>query len=115
MAGSIEQVVHSFGYGADGSYPFAGLLYVSGMLYGTTSSGGTHIVDGALFQVNPATGAEKVIYSFCSRKNCVDGETPLANLMTLAARCTGKRPVLPGVGHLVQYDVISGWLRRVAV
>ena len=34
-----EKVLHSFGYGADGKDPVAGLLDVRGILYGTTYSG----------------------------------------------------------------------------
>jgi uncharacterized repeat protein (TIGR03803 family) len=58
-----EGVLHSFGSGADdGQVPEAGLLNVSGTLYGTTCCGGTH-GDGTFFSVT-TKGVEKVLYSF---------------------------------------------------
>ena len=48
-----ESVVHAFTGGADGSYPFAGLvLDATGNLYGTTYSGGTGNV-GTVFKIVP--------------------------------------------------------------
>jgi uncharacterized repeat protein (TIGR03803 family) len=38
----VEQLVHSFAGGADGSSPEAGLIEVGSTLYGTTSAGGAH-------------------------------------------------------------------------
>ncbi|HEX4158175.1 MAG TPA: hypothetical protein VHY79_06845 [Rhizomicrobium sp.] len=32
---------------------------------------------------DPNTGAEKVLYSFCSLTNCTDGATPFANLIAV--------------------------------
>ncbi len=65
----------------DGAGPDGDLIDVKGMLYGTTLGGGTAIVAcpsgcGTAFEINPATGAQKVLYSFCSRKLCKDGEYP---------------------------------------
>ncbi|MGB8908924.1 MAG: choice-of-anchor tandem repeat GloVer-containing protein [Candidatus Cybelea sp.] len=40
--GVEEKVLHSFGSGSDGAYPFGGLIDVNGTLYGTTAGGGTH-------------------------------------------------------------------------
>lgn len=49
-----ETVLHSFGVGADGFYPFAGLTQnaQSGILYGTASSGGA-FGQGVVFEVLP--------------------------------------------------------------
>jgi uncharacterized repeat protein (TIGR03803 family) len=49
-----ETVLHSFGGGADGSYPFAGLTQnaQTGILYGTASSGGA-FGQGVVFEVLP--------------------------------------------------------------
>jgi len=68
----------------DGSYPLAGLVNVSGMLYGTTVEGGSSGCNGdgcgAAFSFAPKTRAEKVVYAFCHQKNCTDGTNPYAGL-----------------------------------
>src|SRR5438105_1233774 len=74
-----EKVLHSFGSGADGSVPFASVIDVSGTLYGTTFGGGTHGA-GTVFALDPTAGVETVLYSFCSRKDCADGQGPDAGL-----------------------------------
>lgn len=63
------RVLHSFGSGTDGSSPQASLLYVSGMLYGTTAAGGGGYCGfggsycGTVFSLT-LNGAEKVLHSF---------------------------------------------------
>ena len=76
-----EKVVYSFqNNGADGAYPTAGLINVKGTLYGTTYGGGVKAV-GTVFRLSPATGKEKVVYSFCSAGGtCEDGYLALAGL-----------------------------------
>jgi uncharacterized repeat protein (TIGR03803 family) len=67
-----ESVVYSFGNTAgDGAAPTAGLIVVDKKLYGTTLRGGGHsgCPDGSegcgtIFEVDPATGKETVLYSF---------------------------------------------------
>jgi uncharacterized repeat protein (TIGR03803 family) len=76
-AGSKERVLHSFNRGADGKYPKAGLVNVTGTLYGTTEVGGTHN-GGAVFSVNLTTGVETLVYSFAGQP---DGDFPLAGLI----------------------------------
>jgi uncharacterized repeat protein (TIGR03803 family) len=84
-----EKVVHSFcsqTYCPDGSSPVAGLIKVGGKLYGTATHGGS-INEGAVFVLNPSTGFERVLYSFCSQQNhqnCVDGADPLASLINVS-------------------------------
>ena len=71
-----EQVLHSFTGGADGSYPFAGLVRdAAGNLYGTASSGGAY-GHGTVFNLN-AIGEEVVLHSFSG----ADGSGPEANLV----------------------------------
>jgi uncharacterized repeat protein (TIGR03803 family) len=85
-----ETVLHSFqDNGRDGYNPFASLIDVNGILYGTTLSGGHNngcgTIEGngcgTVFSVDRKTGAEKVLYSFCSQKNCADGAWPVASLI----------------------------------
>jgi uncharacterized repeat protein (TIGR03803 family) len=74
-----ETVLYSFTGGADGGYPFAGLIQdPSGLLYGTTDSGGTSSY-GTVFKVAPKTGKETVLYSFTGSGG--DGEYPNAGLL----------------------------------
>jgi uncharacterized repeat protein (TIGR03803 family) len=76
----------------DGSYPAAGLTEVRGVLYGTTSNGGTYN-NGTVFSLDPETGTEMVLYSFCSRsdkrRNCLDGYDPVADLVIRKGRLYG--------------------------
>jgi len=79
-ATGTAKVLHSFcgKKCLDGAYPYAGLINVKGMLYGTTSAGGNG--RGTVFAVNPATGAEKVVYAFKGTRSD-DGQQPLGNLI----------------------------------
>jgi uncharacterized repeat protein (TIGR03803 family) len=75
-ATGTETVLHTFGGGADGFYPYAGLVRDSaGNLYGTTNSGGAFGA-GTVFKVD-ATGGETVLYSF----DGTDGSSPYAGLV----------------------------------
>jgi uncharacterized repeat protein (TIGR03803 family) len=83
-----EKVIHSFtgpgtgGTGADGADPEAGLVLASstGVLYGTTYSGGASGL-GTVFQLTPATGGtwtERVLYNFAGSPG--DGSNPVTGL-----------------------------------
>jgi uncharacterized repeat protein (TIGR03803 family) len=71
----------------DGAAPEASLIDVSGMLYGTTTGGGANTACdygngcGTVFSVDPTTGTETVLYSFCNQTNCTDGASPFASLI----------------------------------
>jgi len=85
-----EKVVYAFctkANCADGAKPAAGLIAMNGMLYGTTFTGGqTHghkFGLGTVFSLDPKTGAEQVLYSFCSQTNCADGSNPQAGLLAV--------------------------------
>lgn len=81
----METVVHSFcqvmkSVCKDGAGP-GGLIAAQGKIYGTTLSGGNNVVVctsgcGTAFEIDPATGAETVLYAFCSQKVCKDGTLP---------------------------------------
>jgi uncharacterized repeat protein (TIGR03803 family) len=51
------------------------------IVYGTTSSGGANNNAGAVFSLDPSTGVETVLHSFCSQTNCADGAEPRAGLI----------------------------------
>lgn len=77
-----EKVLYSFAGRSDGEYPFAGLVNVGGLLYGTTEDGGGSGCGysqgcGTVFKIS-RSGRESVIYSF---KGGSDGEYPVASLM----------------------------------
>jgi uncharacterized repeat protein (TIGR03803 family) len=74
--GGKEKVLHTFGKGADGVNPYAGLIDVGGTLYGTTFYGGTASYAGTVFSITP-TGTEEVLHSFGSG---IDGSNPSATL-----------------------------------
>ena len=75
-----EIVLHSFDLnGSDGAEPEATLVDINGTLYGTTYEGGTAL-GGAAFSLDPKTGKETVLYSFCTAHYCTDGQNPIAGL-----------------------------------
>jgi uncharacterized repeat protein (TIGR03803 family) len=85
-----EKVLYAFQDGADGELPFASLLYTGGTIYGSTSNGGTYgggqIGGGTVFSLNPATGAEKVLYTFSGSS---DGSSPYGGLISSAGLLYG--------------------------
>jgi uncharacterized repeat protein (TIGR03803 family) len=95
IAASNERVLHSFaGPPGDGTEPLAGLIDVNGVLYGTTIYGGASTICGStscgtVFSVDPTTGAEAVVYSFCSGQNCTDGWEPSAGLIDVKGTLYG--------------------------
>jgi uncharacterized repeat protein (TIGR03803 family) len=80
-----QTVLHSFcsePYCADGASPNGGLVMdTSGNLYGTTTFGGTSYDGPAVIFKLDTSGRETVLYTFCSERNCVDGESPQAGLV----------------------------------
>jgi len=71
-----ETVLYNFTGGADGQYPFAGVIIDSqGNLYGTTIFGGTSS-DGVAFELDTA-GAETVLHTFYGS----NGQYPVAILL----------------------------------
>ncbi|MBV8197534.1 MAG: hypothetical protein JO263_05340 [Candidatus Eremiobacteraeota bacterium] len=80
-----EQVVYRFKDGSDGASPWADLLEVNGVLYGTTAEGGDgrgYCYNGGgncgtVYSVTLA-GVEKVLYAF---QGSSDGENPVSPLI----------------------------------
>ncbi len=85
--GGAEKVLHSFGNGTDGFFPFAGLTSVDGTLYGTTGNGGAYNAGtgGTVFSITTG-GTEKVLHSFGSR---TDGTGPTAGLINVKSTLYG--------------------------
>jgi len=81
---SIEKVLYSFCSQqncADGAFPVAPLTVVKDIFYGTTALGGANCSCGTVFAFDPKNATETVLYPFCSQRNCVDGEQPVAGLL----------------------------------
>lgn len=80
-----ETVLYSFKVDSeDGDGPRAGLIYVKGALYGTTSFGGAN-GRGTVFTIKPS-GVEAVLYSF---KGVPDGQYPFASLIDVKGTLYG--------------------------
>ena len=66
-----NNTVYAFKNDVDGEEPEGGLVYVHGLIYGTTNGGDSD--SGTIFQLNPLTGKEKVLHNF---EGFPDGSTP---------------------------------------
>jgi uncharacterized repeat protein (TIGR03803 family) len=81
-----ERVIHSFRSMKDGLKPWGGLVFLHSRLYGTTWLGGHNYgCDfgygcGTVFEVNPSTGAQRVIYTFGALP---DAQNPQAALIAV--------------------------------
>ena len=72
-----EKILWNFGGGADGAYPYAGVILSKGILYGTTTAGGAY-GSGTVFAVT-LSGTETILHSF--ENNDLDGVTPYSGLV----------------------------------
>jgi uncharacterized repeat protein (TIGR03803 family) len=87
-ATGVEKVLYSFSGLHDGGNPTGGLIYENGLLYGTTSLGGSftrscidteqRVGCGTIFSVNPRSGATKTLYRFTGAG---DGSAPAWSLI----------------------------------
>jgi len=66
LSTGIEFVLYSFAGGTDGANPEGRLTEHGGKLYGTTNIGGA-TNSGTVFELDPVTGAETVLYSFAGQ------------------------------------------------
>ena len=84
-----ENVLHSFGKGADGAFPYAGLIDAGGTLYGTTVFGGANtcgaLTCGTVFSITTG-GVEKVLHSFGKG---TDGNGPDGRLIDVTGTLYG--------------------------
>lgn len=71
----VETVLHVFTEDTgDGWFPVAGMVDLGGTLYGSTTYGGGSA--GTVFAIDPGTGTESIVYSFCAQPSCTDGAYP---------------------------------------
>jgi uncharacterized repeat protein (TIGR03803 family) len=93
-----ESVVYNFKgnfhNAGDGTWPFAGLIWLNGAFYGTTSGGGGTGNYGTVFTIT-ATGQEQVLYAF---KGGQDGQAPEAPLILAGGRLYGTTVYGGGTG-----------------
>src|ERR1700722_16603554 len=77
-------VIHSFTGSNDRSRPYGGLILSGGVLYGTTSGGGTGDT-GTVFKINPDGTGKSTLHSFASYASSgptnSDGAKPYATLL----------------------------------
>jgi uncharacterized repeat protein (TIGR03803 family) len=77
VATGAESTVYAFAGGSDGAQPVAAPIYIGGLLYGTTLTGGGANT-GTVYSVNPTTGAETVLHAFAGG---TDGNYPFDPLI----------------------------------
>src|SRR6202789_2214140 len=81
-----ETVLHNFGkFSGDGAFPYGGLLYSKGTLYGTTYET-VPTGPGTVFKIATTGKNYKVLYNFCSLPECGDGGGTLDLSPTLVLR-----------------------------
>ena len=106
-ATGVETVLHAFegSTDADGAYP-GGLVYANGLLYGTTQNGGINCVGGCgtVYSIDPQTGAETVIYSFCNQTDCADGAGPRSGLLNVDGTLYGVTSYGGGGSCTTEYE-----------
>lgn len=75
--GSNFQLLHSFGTGTDGSFPYGSLALSNGFLYGTTREGGTND-NGTVFRISTSGADYETLHSL---NRAVTGEFPIDNVV----------------------------------
>ena len=102
-----EVVLHNFGGGTDGAVPYASVISVKGVLYGTTFDGGASCDCGTVFSLDPASGTETVLHRFAGD---TDGEEPFGGLTYLDGKLYGtvRMGGSYGAGAIFSVDLKSG-------
>jgi uncharacterized repeat protein (TIGR03803 family) len=93
---------NSNGFCLDGGVPIGGLIQAAnGHFYGTTYNGGTgHDNSGGTIFEMTSSGTLTTLYSFCHRRNCIDGAYPFAGMIQ------AKNGMFYGV---TRYGGYNGW------
>lgn len=90
-AAGVKKTLYAFRFSPaskDGAYPAAGVVALRGKLYGTTLGGGRY-ADGTVFEVDPSSGAERVVHAFACCATSTDGQYPVADLIALNGNLYG--------------------------
>ena len=96
-----ETVIYSFQYGSDGANPASSLIALHGLLYGTTTGGGT-LGFGTLFSIDPQSGAETILHSFTGG---LDGAIPFAGVIYAGGQLYGTTESGGAVGGGTVYKI----------
>ncbi len=86
LSSGKETVLYSFTGGSDGAGPQSPLISFNGLLYGTTTRGGSGGANGTIYSIDPPSGAEKTVYSF---PGGLDGSDPNAALVDVGSALYG--------------------------
>jgi uncharacterized repeat protein (TIGR03803 family) len=104
-----EQILHSFGtYGSspDGQFPFSTLLMTHGVLYGTTSAGGSNSCSnqgcGTVFSLT-LDGTERILHNF---NPSGDGFAPIAGLIETGGTFYGTTSAGGLLGSGISYGTV---------
>jgi uncharacterized repeat protein (TIGR03803 family) len=72
----LERIVYRFRDTPDGAHPNGSLIYMRGLLYGTTDRGGIRTcapdrraICGTVFSIQPSSGQERIVYRFLGGSN----------------------------------------------
>lgn len=85
-ATGVETKLYTFQGGADGQYPYTGLLEINGTFYGVANAAGA-AGSGTVFSFDPSANALTVLHSF---RGGHDGAGPYAPLMRVGKRLYGS-------------------------
>lgn len=106
-SGTVK-VLYRFKGGRDGAYPQDSMTYLNGAFYGTTYDGGFESLCpggcGTVFEFNPSTNQERVIYRF---KGGADGIQPVSGLLAFRAELFGTT-AFGGTGNMGPCSIYGG-------
>ena len=110
---ALYTILYNFGdatsSGVTGVLPTSALVNISGVLYGTTSAGGSSTDDGVLFRYNMSSNIYTVLHTFNDIASN-DGSTPYGDLLNVSGVLYGTTAIngSNGYGTIFTYDIIHG-------